>query len=219
MREDTSHLAQVFEARAAAHPDRPALSDGTRTLTYGALEARANQLAHHLADRVHVGTPVAVALDRSAEVAVCYLALAKLGALCVPLHSGLPPERQRTLRERTGAALLLDRLPDGETLAACPDVPPGRDVPADLAACVVFTSGSSGEPKGVRLTHRSVLSRALDARWRGEDHRCVLLHSPHAWDAVVYELWAPLLTGRQVRVAPPVSWTQRPCAVPWRTAA
>ncbi|WP_107436703.1 non-ribosomal peptide synthetase [Streptomyces sampsonii] len=203
VRENTSHLAQVFEARAAAHPDRPALSDATRTLTYGALEARANQLAHHLADQVHVGTPVAVALDRSIEVAVCYLALAKLGALCVPLHSGLPPARQRALRERTGAALLLDRLPDEETLAACPDVPPGRDVPADLAACVVFTSGSTGEPKGVRLTHRSVLSRALDPRWQGEDHRCVLLHSPHAWDAVVYELWAPLLTGRRVRVAPP----------------
>lgn len=61
---------------------------------------------------------------------------------------------------------------------------------------MVFTSGSTGEPKGVRLTHRSVLSRALDPRWQGEEHRCVLLHSPHAWDAVVYELWAPLLTGR-----------------------
>ncbi|MEU3217556.1 amino acid adenylation domain-containing protein [Streptomyces sp. NPDC006971] len=201
--DDDPQLAQVFEARAAAHPTRTALCHGTLTLTYGELNARANQLAHHLAEQVTPGTPVAVALDRSPEVAVCFLALAKLGALCVPLHSGFPPERIRAIRELTGARLLLDSVPDEETLATRPSTDLGRTLPGNLAACVMFTSGSSGEPKGVRLTHRNILGRALDPAWRGEDQQCVLQHSPHSWDAVVYELWMPLLTGRRVRVAPP----------------
>ncbi|MFD5028242.1 AMP-binding protein [Streptomyces sp. NPDC058373] len=67
---------------------------------------------------------------------------------------------------------------------------------------VMHTSGSTGVPKGVRVTHRNVLALALDRVWRGGAHERVLFHSPHAFDASTYEIWVPLLSGGRVVVAP-----------------
>ncbi|RSO13185.1 hypothetical protein DMH15_40055, partial [Streptomyces sp. WAC 06725] len=156
---------------------------------------------------VGAGTPVGVALRRSPEVAVVFLALAKLGAICVPLHSSFPAERVRWILDHTGTTLVLD----DETLATLEARATRTESPADLrapllpdaVACVMFTSGSSGEPKGVEVTHRNILARAGDPAWRGPDHDRMLFHSPYSWDTTVYELWMPLLTGRRVVVAPP----------------
>ncbi|NEE11366.1 AMP-binding protein, partial [Streptomyces sp. SID7499] len=70
-------------------------------------------------------------------------------------------------------------------------------------AYIMFTSGSTGRPKGVAITHRDLLAFALDGCFAADAHRRVLLHAPHAFDAVNYELWVPLLTGGQVVLAPP----------------
>ncbi|MEV7938250.1 amino acid adenylation domain-containing protein [Kitasatospora sp. NPDC088264] len=203
-----------FERLAADHPDRIALrhvdgatanATGTATTTYGALNADANRLAHHLAGLgVRPGTRVAVRLPRCPEVPVAMLALAKLGAVCVPLHPGFPAERLRALAAEAGAELLLD----AEVLAAVRRAGgsagnPGVEVPPGQVAQLLYTSGSTGRPKGVAVTHRNILALADDPLWHGPDHDRVLFHSPHAWDAMVYELLMPLLTGRQVVVAPP----------------
>jgi amino acid adenylation domain-containing protein len=79
--------------------------------------------------------------------------------------------------------------------------PAGAPV-ADSAAYVMFTSGSSGRPKGVVATHRGVLGLAADHRFAGGAHARVLLHSPHTFDAATYEVWVPLLNGGTVVVAP-----------------
>uniref|UniRef100_UPI00067CE122 non-ribosomal peptide synthetase n=1 Tax=Streptomyces rimosus TaxID=1927 RepID=UPI00067CE122 len=205
---DSASLASAFEAVAAAHPGRVALWYEGEQIGYGTLNRRANRLARHLArEAVAPGTPVGVALRRSPEVAVAFLALAKLGAVCVPLHSSFPAERVRWILDHTGTTLVLDDhgLATREAHAARTESPAGlRASPLpDSVACVMFTSGSSGEPKGVEVTHRNILARAGDPAWQGPDHDRVLFHSPYSWDTTVYELWMPLLTGRRVVVAPP----------------
>ncbi|MEU4114230.1 amino acid adenylation domain-containing protein [Kitasatospora sp. NPDC028055] len=72
----------------------------------------------------------------------------------------------------------------------------------DSVLYVMHTSGSTGEPKGVQVTHRNVVALASDRIWRGGAHERVLFHSPHAFDASTYELWVPLLSGGRVVVAP-----------------
>src|SRR2546430_16169830 len=67
----------------------------------------------------------------------------------------------------------------------------------------MFTSGSTGAPKGVAVRHRDIVDFAFDRRFRNGAHDRVLLHSPHSFDAATYELWVPLLAGGRVVVAPP----------------
>ncbi|KAA2254443.1 amino acid adenylation domain-containing protein [Solihabitans fulvus] len=88
------------------------------------------------------------------------------------------------------------------TLARQPDTDPGVAGHPEQLAYVMYTSGSTGTPKGVAVTHHDVLSLADDSSWHGPNHDRVLLHSPHAFDASTYELWVPLLSGRQLVVAP-----------------
>ncbi|MFC9893935.1 amino acid adenylation domain-containing protein [Nocardia sp. NPDC127579] len=200
-------VAQAFAEIVRACPDRDALwYEGTH-LSYRELDTRAEDFADHLAHRhaVRLGTPVAVRLPRSPEMVITLLALMKLGAICVPLHEQDPPERVDWMMRHTGTDLLLD---DIETIRS---VAPGqrrsgipRDaVPAEAVAWLMFTSGSTGAPKGVQVTHRAVITRAIDTIAAGPKYRRMLMHSPYAWDMVVWELWMPLLQGHTVVLAAP----------------
>lgn len=198
-------VAEVFEEMAAEHGERIALWNAGTETTYGELNARANRLARRLRRRgVGTGTPVGIALPRSPELVVAFLALLKLGAVCLPIHDGYPPERVDWLLRHTGTELVLrDLAADESAAAALPDTNLGTAVHPDAPAWLMFTSGSTGTPKGVRITHRNIVTRALDRIGCGAEHRRLLLHSPYTWDMVVYELWMPLLTGRSVAIAPP----------------
>ncbi|MGP4028440.1 amino acid adenylation domain-containing protein [Actinomadura sp. 3N407] len=211
-----------FAEQLARTPGAPAVRSGGETVTYADLDARANRLAHRLIGLgVGAETPVAVLLERSADVAVVSLAVLKAGGAYAPIHHGYPPERTAWAVAEVGAPVLIvdspmrDRAAGLDTPArilvvdddpetdARPATDPGVPCHPEHLACVLFTSGSTGVPKGVMLRHRDAVDLATDGGLRGGAHDRVLVHSPHAFDASVYELWTPLLHGGTAVFAPP----------------
>ncbi|MEU2514910.1 non-ribosomal peptide synthetase [Streptomyces syringium] len=208
----------LFAERVRAHPDRTAAVSGAREVTYGQLDERATRIAHRLtALGVRPGDAVAVLMERSVELIAACLGILKAGGAYVPLDARAPHARTAAVVADTGAAVLVtdaapDRQPavrhtlrlgdDAEPLPAPAGAPAVTGHP-DALAYVMYTSGSTGVPKGVAVPHREVTALALDRRWRGGAHERVLFRSPHAFDASTYEMWVPLLTGGLVVVAPP----------------
>ncbi|MFD4506428.1 amino acid adenylation domain-containing protein [Streptomyces sp. NPDC058457] len=206
-------LTEAFTRQVARTPHAVAVVSDEVTYTYAQLQTRAQSLAARLT-ALDVGpeTPVAMLLERSAEVVVATLAIVLAGGAYVPLHASQPADRlERVLAQAGAPVLLTDRddlgfVPDALVMRPEGDPVPGFESPAahpDQLAYVMYTSGSTGQPKGVAVRHRDVVALATDHRWHGGNHRRVLLHSPHAFDAATYELWAPLLSGGTVVVAPP----------------
>jgi amino acid adenylation domain-containing protein len=196
-------------------PQAPAVHAPDGVLSYAELDARADRLAARLAAAgARPETAVALLMDRSADLVVAQLAVLKAGAFYVPLDPEQPRSRLTWLLRDAGARLVLtDRphswLPDGvraltpDDAAAPPPSPQAVAPHPDSAACVMYTSGSTGAPKGVVVTHHNVVELAADRRFATGGSARILLHNPHTFDAVTYELWVPLLTGGTVVVAPP----------------
>ncbi|NOK31919.1 amino acid adenylation domain-containing protein [Corallococcus exercitus] len=170
----------LFERRAALHPDAPAVACDGQVLTYGEMDARANQLAWHLRS-LGVGTDscVALCLERSVETVVALLGVWKAGGAYVPLDPAQPALRLQSLVQEVAAPVVVTvarhasafasssahvvRLDeDAATLSRLrTDAPPGEAHP-DSLAYVLFTSGSTGRPKGVAVAHAQ-LSTYVDS--------------------------------------------------------
>ncbi|MBM7055887.1 non-ribosomal peptide synthase/polyketide synthase [Streptomyces sp. RHZ10] len=216
---DDRAVPALFGDLAAWSPSAPAVVDDTGSLSYGELDARANRLAHRLlAAGVRPEDRVAVSMERSPDLVAALLAVLKAGGAYVPLDARFPESRIEQILAGTAAAVVLvdsaDAVPGAaagltviEARAAldetgAPTHDPGVDVRPEQLAYVMFTSGSTGVPKGVGVTHRDIAELAAASRFE-EGHERVLLHSPTAFDASTYEVWVPLLGGGRVVVAPP----------------
>ncbi|QEV20248.1 non-ribosomal peptide synthetase [Streptomyces alboniger] len=213
-----------FAAQAARTPDAPAVESGDDILTYARLAAESDRLAARLvAAGAGPGATVALLLGRSPSLVVAQLAVLKAGACWLPLDPAQPAERLARLLAGASAGLVLTeggpavRLPASvRRIDVRGDAPEGVEVTApshpESAACVMYTSGSTGEPKAVVIPQRAIAELAADGRFRsggrgGEPdpagaHRRVLLHSPHTFDAATYEVWVPLLNGGTVVICP-----------------
>ncbi|MCG8914453.1 amino acid adenylation domain-containing protein [Actinokineospora sp. PR83] len=217
-------VVDAVERQAAVTPDAPAVLTDQGALSYAELDARANRLAHLLRG-LGVGTDdvVAVLLDRGQDLLVTLLAVGKAGAAYLPLDPAAPPARvasacadcgvrhavtQRALAAALDGTDLAQVLVDGHSdrisLAAMPADRPDRVSDPELLAYVIQTSGSTGRPKGVAVTRGGL---ANHVRWAAD--RLVApgpgggaLFSSVAFDLVVPNLWAPLVSGRPVRVLP-----------------
>ncbi|WP_307853723.1 non-ribosomal peptide synthetase [Streptomyces tagetis] len=211
--------AGVVARHAAADPGAVAVRgpDGTPLLTYAELARRAAVFADRLR-AVGAGpeTPVGILAPRSPELVVALLAVNWAGAAYLPLHPDWPAARRRAVLDAAGAVALIAHDADADAVpAGCPvlaeeagqDTAPGAAtapvrVPGTALAYVMYTSGSTGEPKGVAVTQDDIRTLAADSRFGPDAHRRVLLHSPHSFDASTYELWVPLLRGGEIVLAP-----------------
>ena len=218
---DTGGLHDLFRRRARAQPDRVAIRSGDRALTYGELDRRSDRLAVRL-EQLGIGPEVAVAvcLERSPELVETILAVLKAGGAWVPLDPAQPPVRLRRIVERSGAALVISRerlrgrLPaTGAGFLALDSAEPGLadgapaacGVGGDHLAYQLFTSGSTGEPKGVLVTHRAIANRVLwflDELGLEPGER-VVGRTPPIFDASIWETFAPLLAGAELVLAAP----------------
>ena len=211
-------------ARAAAtHGDRTAVTAGAETLTYRALDERANRLANHLRSTgVGRGDIVGVHLHRGLDLPVAVLAVLRAGAAYLPLDVDQPPARLGAIlaQSRPAAVLtvarLLDDLPEtgaplialdreAATVEAASGVPPEVALGPDDLAYVLYTSGSTGRPKGAMNTHGALshqLAWVQDAYPLAADDR--LLHkTPIGFDVSVRELLWPLVAGAGLVMAEP----------------
>jgi amino acid adenylation domain-containing protein len=213
---------ELFEARAALHPEAEALVFGERSLTYGELDAGANRLARHLRG-LGVGpeTAVGVCVERSPEMVVALLGILKAGGAYVPLDPAYPADRIAFMLEDCGAPVLVtqaavaDTLPadgrvrvrldaDRERIAAEPSTRPEGGAGPGSLAYMIYTSGSTGRPRGVRVEHASLVNLLWSAREafglrRGDVMACL---SSYAFDIWLFEALAPLVSGGVVRVLP-----------------
>ncbi len=209
----------VFASQVARAPEAVAVTSVGRSMSYREVDEAANRLAHLLAAQgVGPGECVALLFSRSAEAIVAILAVLKTGAAYLPIDPVVPAVRMQFMVADAApvAAItttgLVERL-DGCDLAVIDvndpriDTQPSTALPAPAAddiAHIIYTSGTTGVPKGVAVTHHNVtqLMESLDA---GLPPVKVWPHCHSlAFDASVWEIWAPLLHGGRVVVVPEV---------------
>ncbi|MGA4844124.1 amino acid adenylation domain-containing protein [Streptomyces sp. G45] len=204
-------VAEAFARQARETPDAPALAHGAERWTYARLDARANRVAAALAAHGPEAV-VAVLLPRGADLVTALLGTLKAGAAYLPVDPHLPPERIAFLLADSGAATVLT-VPElahlvpkehSTTLLGAVEAAEDRAAPAPphprsgaRAAYVVYTSGSTGQPKGVAVPHAALLSLV---RWHVATYALrpgdvVSQVASPSFDAAGWEIWPTLLSG------------------------
>ena len=224
---EDSCIPQLFENQVALTPDATAVVYENQELTYQDLSQRANKLANYLRKLgVRPEVLVGVFIDRSIEMVVGLLGILKAGGAYVPLDPDFPKQRIAYMIEDSKALVILTQkkftmeLPETQVKVISLDKnwaeiskesaeTPEADVKPENLAYVVYTSGSTGNPKGVMNEHRGIVNRLLwmqDKYVLTESDR-VLQKTPFSFDVSVWELFWPLLVGARLVVSSPgIHW-------------
>ena len=218
-------IQRVFEEQVERTPDAIALVGESASLTYSELNEKANQLARFLRKSGVVrGDRVAVSLNRSLEVIVSLIAILKAGAAYVPVDASYPASRLTFLIQDSQAKVLLTQksiasgLPELSTnivildhdwpvvaleAAGNLDAEAGASHSPDQLAYVMYTSGSTGNPKGVLVPHRAVLRLVKNNHFASFSANEVFLQlAPISFDAATFEIWGALLNGGRLVLGP-----------------
>lgn len=208
-----------FEEQALRTPERIAVADEQVQLTYNELNARANRLAHYLVNRgAGEDTFIAVYLERTANLVISLLAVAKSGATYLPLDPIFPKTRIGMILEDARPVIVLTEhslladLPQSITQTVLVDDPslfrhePDQNLPFGnprKAAYILYTSGSTGKPKGVLVKHHSTVNivRSLTRLMEVTADDILLSATTFTFDVAEMELYLPLFNGAKLVMA------------------
>ena len=211
-------LHKILEQRAESAPDSVAISCGSESLSYGELNARANALAHGLISAgVDRGQPVGLCVERGIELLVGVFGILKAGAAYVPLDPAYPRDRLADILDQAGPRYIVthgdaaNSLPDNtttliDTAAGHDERNPAAECSGDDPCYIIFTSGTTGRPKGVTVTHANVsrlfpaIAERIDV---AEDDVWTLFHS-YAFGFSAWEIFGALLSGARLVIVPDV---------------
>ncbi|MFF2154857.1 amino acid adenylation domain-containing protein [Paenibacillus chitinolyticus] len=209
-----------LERQAAETPSAIAVAADDEALTYAELNRRSNRLAQALRKQdIKREERVAVVMDRSLEMMIAIFGVLKAGGAYVPVAPGLPPERIRYMLDNSGAKLALTKgkAPERlETFLPCMDVYEALaqerdDLPVEKLhdsrslAYVLYTSGSTGQPKGVMIEHHSVVNRIgwMQKQYGLDASGVILQKTPITFDVSVWELFWWSFAGAKLVLLPP----------------
>lgn len=213
-------ITAFFEEQVELHPENIALLWKDVSLTYQELNNRANKLAHYL-KKCGVGTKSKVGLymDRSFEMIISMVAIVKAGGAYVPLDPAYPEQRVHYMLQDAGITIVLaqeslvSRLPEGLKVV-CPerdqlaismesDANLEQHATSESLAYLMYTSGSTGNPKGVLIPHRGVIRLVKHVSYVSLTAEETMLHMASiSFDASTFEVWGSLLNGAKLVVFP-----------------
>lgn len=212
-------IQSYFADIARANADRPAILSGGTVISYTDLDRRSNRFARLLSSRgVRPGSIVGLFLPRSPDAVITMLAILKLGAAFAPLDPAYPADRITFIAADATPAVVVSSSHmfstkarpwtaptvhvdlEAQAIARESDMPLAENVAGNDLAYIMYTSGTTGRPKGVMVPHRGVTRLAhnsfIDLR-----HDDVVLHfAPLAFDASTLEIWGPLLNGAALAI-------------------
>ncbi|MCR8842232.1 amino acid adenylation domain-containing protein [Paenibacillus sp. SC116] len=206
-----SSVVALFEQQVLRTPHKVAVETKDRKLTYTELNQEANRLGHHLrSNGVIAEQPVVLFAERSADMIIGVLAILKAGGAYVPIDPDYPAERIQYMIKDSGAAVALSnkqlahRLPfkvntivfDDLELNEHPIENIGNPPGPNHLMYIMYTSGSTGNPKGVMITHRNVIRLVQNTDFVPfQEDNCLLQTGSLVFDASTFEIWGTLLNG------------------------
>jgi amino acid adenylation domain-containing protein/thioester reductase-like protein len=211
------NVAQLFEAQVARNPEVIALVWGEEELNYREVNTQANQLAHHLRRRgVGAETAVGIYMERSPRLIIGLIAICKAGGCYLPLDTTYPRERLGFMIQDAQAQVIITEaamaksLPAHEADVICledawpviskePEQNLSHVATGGSRAYIMYTSGSTGSPKGIEILHRGIARLVMNTNYvqLGPDDRVAQI-SNCAFDASTWEIWGTLLNGAQL---------------------